>query len=87
MDHSRAEHETSSVRSPHLYTIEEAAKRLRISRAKLYRLLAADEVATVRIGRRRLVPDHALAAWIESHTRGGVLVGVERPDSGTGPTA
>jgi excisionase family DNA binding protein len=86
MDHGQADREAPSARSPHLYTISEAAKRLRISRAKLAQILAADEVATVRIGRRRLVPDHALAAWIESHTRGGALVGVERQDS-DGPAA
>jgi excisionase family DNA binding protein len=51
---------------PRLLTIAQAAERLGLSRSKLYELIAAGEISTVRIGRsRRIIPDD-LASFIDS---------------------
>lgn len=43
------------------FTLEEAAKLLRISRSTMYRLLKSGKLRTVRLGeRRRLVPESAV---------------------------
>jgi excisionase family DNA binding protein len=39
-----------------LYTIDETAARLRVSRWTVYNLIRANQLRTVKIGRRRLVP-------------------------------
>lgn len=49
-----------------LLTIEEAADRLRVSRWSVYNLIRANQLRTVKIGRRRLVSPAALAACIET---------------------
>lgn len=43
----------------------EAAKRLSLSRSLMYRMLAAGEFRTIRVGAVRLIPADELAAWIE----------------------
>ncbi len=43
---------------------EEAARKLAISRATLYTLLAAGEIESVKIGKSRRIPDSALAAYV-----------------------
>ncbi|MEU9246826.1 helix-turn-helix domain-containing protein [Streptomyces sp. NPDC048385] len=50
---------------PALLTIKEAAEKLRISRAKLYDLIRSRRLATVQIGRRRLITATALAALVQ----------------------
>jgi excisionase family DNA binding protein len=57
-----------------LLTIQEAADRLRISRWSVYNLIRANELRTVRIGRRRLVTPAALADYIKM-LEGGVVSG------------
>ncbi len=52
--------------SDSLLTIEEAADRLRVSRWSVYNLIRANQLRTVKIGRRRLVSPAALAACIET---------------------
>jgi excisionase family DNA binding protein len=42
-------------------SIEEAARRLGIGRSALYAAIARGEVASVRIGRRRLIPEAEVA--------------------------
>lgn len=48
-----------------LYAITDAADQLSISARVLERLIADGEVATVKIGRRRLVPAEALTDYVE----------------------
>jgi excisionase family DNA binding protein len=43
-----------------LFTIDEAAARLRVSRWTVYNLIRANQLRTIKIGRRRLVPPAAL---------------------------
>jgi excisionase family DNA binding protein len=50
-----------------LLTIDEACRRLRISRWSLYQLIQRRQLATIHIGRRRLVPERAIQAFIERH--------------------
>lgn len=48
-----------------LYSTTEAAEQLSISERVLGRLIADGVLETVKIGRRRLVPDDALDAYIQ----------------------
>jgi excisionase family DNA binding protein len=48
---------TSTSPDPLAWSPAEAAKRLGISRATLYELLAAREVASLKVGARRLITD------------------------------
>ena len=52
-----------------LYSIPDAADQLSISTRVLERLIGDGEVETVKIGRRRLVPAEALAAYVEEQRR------------------
>jgi excisionase family DNA binding protein len=47
-----------------LLTVQDAADRLRVSRWSVYNLIRANQLRTVRIGRRRLVTPGALAECI-----------------------
>ena len=47
------------------YRIAEAAEAARVSRATIYRLIAAGQLKTTKIGTVRLVPAKALHALIE----------------------
>ena len=49
-----------------LYKPEEAAKALGISRSKIYALMAAGQLDSVRVGGSRRIPTHSLYAFIES---------------------
>jgi excisionase family DNA binding protein len=56
----------SLVRIPKLaYSIEEACVISSLSRATLFRSIAAGELATVMDGRRRIVPRQDLQAFLE----------------------
>ena len=48
-----------------LFTIDEAAARLRVSRWTLYNLIRSGPLHTIKIGRRRLVPPAALDECVE----------------------
>jgi excisionase family DNA binding protein len=50
---------------------EEAARLLAIGRSKLYELLASGELASVRIGRLRRVPQRAVEEFIEEMRAAG----------------
>ena len=56
---------------PVLLSVAEAARALGIGRSLLYQLLADGEIASVSIGRRRLVPADALTAYVERLRREG----------------
>ena len=45
-----------------VWTVEEAARLLGISRAHAYDLVARDELPHLRLGRRLVVPKHAIEA-------------------------
>ncbi|WP_432051117.1 helix-turn-helix domain-containing protein [Verrucosispora sp. NA02020] len=49
---------------PLLLTVEESAKKARISRATMFKLLKSGEVESVKIGRSRRIPADALTAYI-----------------------
>lgn len=48
-----------------LLSAEEAADRLGVGRTTIFELLAAGELQSIKIGRRRLIPVAALAAFVE----------------------
>ncbi|MBG6070071.1 helix-turn-helix domain-containing protein [Micromonospora ureilytica] len=50
---------------PLLLTVEESAKKARISRAKMFQLLKAGEIESVKIGRSRRIPTEALGAYVD----------------------
>jgi excisionase family DNA binding protein len=48
-----------------LFTIDEAATQLRVSRWSVYNLIRSGQLRTIKIGRRRLVPLDALSECLE----------------------
>lgn len=48
-----------------LHRLESACDRLGIGRSKLYELMDAGEIRSVKIGRNRLVPESAIVEFIE----------------------
>jgi excisionase family DNA binding protein len=48
-----------------LFTIDEAAAKLRVSRWSVYNLIRSGQLQTIKIGRRRLVPLDALTECLE----------------------
>jgi excisionase family DNA binding protein len=48
-----------------LFTIDEAATQLRVSRWSVYNLIRSGQLHTIKIGRRRLVPIDALSECLE----------------------
>jgi len=50
-----------------LYTVEEAAKRLRVSRWMIYRLLRSNELKSLTIASRRLIASDDLLDFIKQH--------------------
>jgi excisionase family DNA binding protein len=56
------------VTGDYLLTINETAQRLRISRWSVYNLIRANELSTVKIGRRRLVSPAALTECVKHLT-------------------
>jgi excisionase family DNA binding protein len=49
------------------YSIPNAAAELSISRARLYELLKAGEIAFCKIGKRSVIPASELLAFLERH--------------------
>lgn len=47
-----------------LYDVDAAAAALGIARSKLYDLITAGELRSVKVGRRRLIPTQAVAEFI-----------------------
>lgn len=50
---------------PLAYTVSEAADQLRISRSSIYRLIDRNELATAKIGKRRLILHDDVVALLE----------------------
>jgi excisionase family DNA binding protein len=57
---------SSSAEGRLLLSIPEAAKLLSVGRTMLYRLLERNEIPTIQVGRRRLIPTAALEQWVMS---------------------
>ena len=53
-----------------LYSVDEAASALRLSKSVLYELIRSGRLHTVKAGRRRLVPVAALAEYVASLEEG-----------------
>lgn len=51
---------------PVLYSVDEAADALRLSRSALYELIRSGRLRSVKAGRRRLVPVAALTEYVEA---------------------
>ncbi|MGO8885372.1 MAG: helix-turn-helix domain-containing protein [Streptosporangiaceae bacterium] len=49
-----------------LFTVEEAARRLRIGRTLAYRLMASGQLGSVKVGRLRRVPAECVAEYVAS---------------------
>lgn len=56
---------------PRLYTVEEVARLLRMSRAFVYRLVMSGQLESVLLGRSRRVPSIALDSFIDRLRRDG----------------
>jgi excisionase family DNA binding protein len=52
-----------------LYSIPEAARKLRVGRTTIYGLLDSGELDSIRIGQRRLVTDSQLDAYVAKRKR------------------
>lgn len=52
-----------------LYTVDEAADRLRIGRVKLYKLMKEGAIESVKLGKHRRISEDALSAFIGGLTR------------------
>ena len=65
--------------APLLYTAEEAAELLRLSRSRIYELLASGMLPSLTIGRSRRIPADALRAWVEAQTGTGTPKRDEEP--------
>jgi excisionase family DNA binding protein len=60
---------TMPAQEPAILTIDEAARYLRLSRPKVYNLVAAGDLPAVRVGRSVRIRRDRLEAWIEEHSR------------------
>ena len=60
------------VAADRLLTVQEAAEWLRISRWSVYNLIRANQLRTIKIGRRRLMTPAALAECIKMLEGGAV---------------
>lgn len=50
--------------APRLHRVQAAADRIGMSRSRLYEILAAGEMRSVKVGRRRLIPESAIRDYI-----------------------
>jgi excisionase family DNA binding protein len=64
-------------RAPQLLTVEALQERLVAGRSTVFNLIASGELRSVKIGRRRVVSETALAEYIER---------IEREQAGTTPS-
>ena len=49
-------------------SVADAARRLGISRSKFYELIGRNEIPSITIGTRRLIPLRALRNWVDERT-------------------
>ncbi len=57
--------ETVTPITARLHTIEAVMERLSIGRSTVYLLMESGQLRSVKVGRRRLVPESAVVAFIE----------------------
>jgi excisionase family DNA binding protein len=55
---------------PDVLTVREAARLLRVGRNSVYEAVRRNELPSVRIGRRLLIPKHALEDFLRGHSNG-----------------
>jgi excisionase family DNA binding protein len=55
----------ATARGVHLNTVEEVMERLRIGRSTAFELIDSRRLRSIKVGRRRLVSEAALAEFIE----------------------
>lgn len=53
-----------------LFTVDEAAKKLRVSRWMIYRMMRSDELKSLTIASRRLIASDDLIEFINKHKGG-----------------
>ena len=63
MNHTSS-HAVAEPPTPLVYSVEEAARSLRVSRDMMYTLIRSGRVRTMKVGRRRLVPRAAVTEFI-----------------------
>jgi excisionase family DNA binding protein len=64
MPKTRLSDEAQSRLRKRLYSVDEAAFMLGLDRSWLYRLINAGEIKAVRSGRRRLIPEREVSAYL-----------------------
>ncbi len=52
------------METPLMHAVEPAAARLGIGRSVMYRLIASGDIRSVKVGKRRLVPEAELVAYV-----------------------
>jgi excisionase family DNA binding protein len=62
--------QTRELPTDHLFTMQEAAEWLRVSRWSVYSLIHANQLRTIKIGRRRLVSREALNECVKQLAKG-----------------
>ena len=55
----------------HVLNAEEVARLLGLSRGTVYEAMRTGEIPSLRVGRRLLVPTHALRAWLRGSSLSG----------------
>jgi excisionase family DNA binding protein len=53
-----------------VYTVDQAAKALGVSRAKLYEMLHMPDFPVVEVGHRKLIPRKQLEQWLDQQCKG-----------------
>lgn len=71
-------------RAPQLLSIPDAARRAGVSRTLIYSLIASGELRSVKVGRRRLVPEHELATLSHGTAAGDLATPAAEEVSGAG---
>jgi excisionase family DNA binding protein len=56
----------SSVGGPATFTVTEAAKALGVGRSTVYELARRNELPAIRLGRRLLIPRHAVEVYLDT---------------------
>jgi excisionase family DNA binding protein len=59
----------ATAQGVHLNTVEEVMERLRIGRSTAFELIGSRRLRSIKVGRRRLVSEAALAEFIEGLDR------------------
>jgi excisionase family DNA binding protein len=65
MAREEADHSNTNPRLA--YGIDRAAEAISLSRARLYELIAAGEIAACKVGKRTIIPATELTAFLDRH--------------------